>query len=103
MWFNLAAAQGEVKAVKARDRIAKRMTPADISKAQKLARVWLEKNREKPEGVGVFSKNGFIFFRLKEGNKQLTHSGRDHSPVLSPDQTFVVYSRQSDTRIAAGA
>ena len=103
MWFNLAAAQGEVKALKARDLIAKRTTPADISKAQKLARVWLEKNRKKPEGVGVFSKNGFIFLRLKERNKQLTHSGRDHSPVLSPDQTFVVYSRQSDTRIVAGA
>jgi hypothetical protein len=48
MWFNLAASRfppGEdrVKAVKKRDKIAKRMTPAQISKAQKLVREWRPK------------------------------------------------------------
>ena len=45
MWFNLAASgfpRGEDrdKAVKNRDTVAKRMTPAQISEAQKLAREW---------------------------------------------------------------
>ena len=45
MWFNLAASRlppGENRdnAVKARDAVAKRMTPAQIAEAQKLAREW---------------------------------------------------------------
>ena len=47
MWFNLAAAQGNKEAVTNRDIIAKLMTPADISKAQRLAREWSEKRRGK--------------------------------------------------------
>ncbi len=48
MWFNLAASRfplGEDrdKAVKNRDHVAKRMTPAQITKAQKLAREWKPK------------------------------------------------------------
>ncbi len=39
-WFNLAATQGDKEAEKYRDFVAKKMTPADISKAQKLARQW---------------------------------------------------------------
>ena len=39
-WFNLAATKGDKDAVKNRDDVAKKMTPADISKAQKLAREW---------------------------------------------------------------
>jgi uncharacterized protein len=41
MWFNLAAAGGE--AVEFRDKLAKRMTPAQIAEAQKLAREWKPK------------------------------------------------------------
>ena len=44
MWFNLAAANGDETASKNRDIIAKRMTTADISKAQSLARECLKKN-----------------------------------------------------------
>jgi uncharacterized protein len=44
MWFNLAAANGSETASKNRDIIAKRMTTADISKAQSLARECLKKN-----------------------------------------------------------
>ncbi len=48
MWYNLAASRfspGEKrnKAVKNRDIIAERMTPAQISEAQKLAREWRPK------------------------------------------------------------
>ena len=41
MWFNLSAAQGMSLAPKNRDIVAKRMTPAQIAEAQKLAREWL--------------------------------------------------------------
>ena len=44
MWFNLGAANGNEPASKNRDIIAKRMTTADISKAQSLARECLKKN-----------------------------------------------------------
>jgi uncharacterized protein len=43
MWFNLSAAQGNENAENARDNIAKRMTPAQIAEAQKLAREWQPK------------------------------------------------------------
>ncbi len=44
MWFNLAAAHGNEVASKVRDMIAARMTRADVSKAQRLAREWLVKH-----------------------------------------------------------
>ena len=45
MWYNLAAARmppGEERdtAVEIRDTIAKRMTPAQVAEAQRLAREW---------------------------------------------------------------
>jgi hypothetical protein len=43
MWLNLAAAQGEEAAPKARDMIAVRMTPAQLAEAQNLAREWKPK------------------------------------------------------------
>ncbi len=46
MWFNLAAAQGDKTGREYRDKIAKKMTPADISKAQAMAREWMEKHQE---------------------------------------------------------
>ena len=44
MWFNLAAAKGCDKAAKDRDVIAAKMMPADIAKAQRMAREWLAKH-----------------------------------------------------------
>jgi hypothetical protein len=44
MWFNLAAAGGDKDAVISRDRIAAQMTPAQVAKAQKLAREWKPKS-----------------------------------------------------------
>ena len=46
MWFNLAAARGHEKARAQRDIVAEKMAPADISKAQAMAREWLEKHQE---------------------------------------------------------
>ena len=43
MWFNIVAANGDKDAQKNRDIVAKRMTPADISKAQELARQCVRK------------------------------------------------------------
>jgi hypothetical protein len=40
LWFNLAAAQGIEDAVKARDAVAKLITPDQLGKAQQLAREW---------------------------------------------------------------
>jgi len=42
MWLNLAAAQGLDKAAERRERVAEKMTSANISKAQRMAREWLE-------------------------------------------------------------
>ena len=48
MWLNVAASsfppgKDRDKALKERDRVAKKMTPAQISEAQKLAREWRPK------------------------------------------------------------
>ena len=40
MWFNLAASRGERRAIKERDALARRMTPAERAHAQELARAW---------------------------------------------------------------
>jgi hypothetical protein len=44
MWWNIAASSGDKSSVKNRDIVAKRMTPSDISTAQKLARECVRKN-----------------------------------------------------------
>ena len=43
MWFSLAAAQGTKGAAEWRERLAARMTPAQIAEAQKLASEWKPK------------------------------------------------------------
>ena len=43
MWWNIAVSQGHKGAIRNRDIVAKRMTPADISAAQKLARECVSK------------------------------------------------------------
>jgi len=44
MWWNIAASSGNKNAVKSRGIVAKRMTPSQIAKAQKLARECVKKN-----------------------------------------------------------
>ena len=43
MWFNISASNGNKNAVKNRNLVTKKMTPTDISTAQKLARECVEK------------------------------------------------------------
>ena len=43
MWLNLAVANGAGEATELRDIVAKLMTPADLSKAQKMTREWKPK------------------------------------------------------------
>ncbi len=45
MWLSLAAKQGIERARKARDELAKKMTPAQIAEAQRLAREWKPKSK----------------------------------------------------------
>ncbi len=45
MWLNLAAKQGIERARKARDELAKKMTPAQLDEAQRLAREWKLKSK----------------------------------------------------------
>ena len=42
-WFNLGATSGDAKAVKNRDIVASKMTPAQIAEAQRLASAWRKK------------------------------------------------------------
>ena len=44
MWFNIAATSGDANAVKNRDITTRKMTAADIAKAQDLARACVNKN-----------------------------------------------------------
>ena len=43
MWFNISASTGNKNAIKYRNTVTKKMTPTDISTAQKLARECVEK------------------------------------------------------------
>jgi hypothetical protein len=44
MWLTLAAAHGDQEAVKYRDILAERLTPAELAEARKLAREWKPKS-----------------------------------------------------------
>ena len=46
IWYSLAAAQGGDQAAKNREIVAEKMSPADVSKAQRLAREWLAKHQK---------------------------------------------------------
>jgi len=43
MWLNLAASTGDEKAKSLRDIISKKMTPQQLTEAQRLAREWKPK------------------------------------------------------------
>ncbi len=45
MWLNLAEAKGVKEAVKLRDLLEERMTPAQLAEAQRLAREWKAKGK----------------------------------------------------------
>ena len=46
MWYSLAAANGDKKAGDLRDRLARKMTPAQIDLAQRLAQEWKPSRNE---------------------------------------------------------
>ena len=48
MWFSLSAAQGEQRAVKTLEMAERRMPPAQINEAQKLARDWKPATKPTP-------------------------------------------------------
>ena len=52
MWFNLAASRGEKEALKERDSLVAKMTPAERAEAQKRAREWRPKRRKADTGTG---------------------------------------------------
>jgi TPR repeat protein len=47
MWFSLAVARGLKAGTRGHDRVAKKMTPAQIAEAQKLAQAWRAKKKKK--------------------------------------------------------
>ena len=53
MWYNLAAVLGDKPATENRDAIAKIMTQADVSKAQRLARQWQSGQRSTKFGKRI--------------------------------------------------
>jgi len=46
MWYNLAAVQGNEMAVKNREVLVKKMTPEQITEAQRLAREWMAQHQK---------------------------------------------------------
>ena len=46
MWLSLAAAKGMKEAVKGRNLLERRMTPAQLAEAQQMAREWKPKGKE---------------------------------------------------------
>ncbi|MES9956406.1 MAG: SEL1-like repeat protein [Sedimenticola sp.] len=48
-WFNLAASQGKEGASNAREKVAARMTPQQVAKAQRLARNWKPQTSEQDD------------------------------------------------------
>ncbi|MDE0330227.1 MAG: SUMF1/EgtB/PvdO family nonheme iron enzyme [Nitrospinae bacterium] len=51
VWFNLAAARGEMAAVKERDALAAKMTPQQIASAQERARSWRPGGSERKQAA----------------------------------------------------
>jgi len=47
MWFSLAATNGNKKAARSRDLIAKKMSATKMAEAGKMAREWLKKHKKR--------------------------------------------------------
>jgi hypothetical protein len=47
MWFSLSSQNGNRKAAAERDLIAREMTPAQVTEAQRRVREWLQKYEER--------------------------------------------------------
>ncbi len=49
MWFNVSVLAGNKKAVKQREMVSRKMTPSQITKAQRLASEYVKKNYKRPK------------------------------------------------------
>jgi len=118
MWWNIAAASGNKKAFKDRDRIAKRMTPSQLAKAQDLARNFVAGNTiptarsetsspktdkvvSASSGSGfAVSSNGHVItnYHVIEGcqNVKIHHNGK------SIPATVVTFDPQNDLALLKG-
>ena len=47
----------------------------------------------------TFVKEGNVYFTIESQTRQLTQSGVDHAPLLSPDGTFIIFTRQIEVLI----
>ncbi|MBI4383572.1 MAG: PD40 domain-containing protein [Nitrospinae bacterium] len=47
----------------------------------------------------VFEKNGNIFLKVENNIVQLTKTGRDHAPLLSPDGKWVAFIREIEGKV----
>ena len=90
MWFNLAASRATIQqlhalAVTARDTVVARMTPVDLSEAQRLARSGTRRTRSLDHDVASMSKD--------DQQKRDSHTGRaglwppEKRPLVVPKAT----------------
>lgn len=55
---------------------------------------WSESSEVK---IKVFEKEGNIYYTTSSGKPiQITHAKKDHSPILSPDQKFIAFTRTTN-------
>ena len=102
MLFNLAAAQGQKAAVRARELIAKDMTPAQIAEAQKLAREWKPTKQPMPETLAeksaAFYRTAFLSGRQDRQLIQMNYPPRD-APTAALGETELSGARSRKVRV----
>ncbi|MBI4383573.1 MAG: PD40 domain-containing protein [Nitrospinae bacterium] len=47
----------------------------------------------------VFEKGGNIFLKVEDNVIQLTKTGRDHAPLMSPDGKWVAFTREIESKV----
>jgi uncharacterized protein len=91
MWFNIAFENGLKLAIKNRDVIAKKLTPADISKAQAMAREWMKKFEARK-----LKKQDENFDQMMEKTRQSQKTQHDPARPITISQ--IDYVRQQIAR-----
>ena len=90
VWFNLAAARGDLAAAKERDALAAKMTPKQIATAQERARTWQPSGGERKQDVLSLSAQA-----TREAQEFLAKLGYKPGPAdgLWGDRTARAYAR----------
>jgi hypothetical protein len=96
MWFNLAAAGGEIGAPKARAGVAEKMTPAQIAEAQELAREWKPKWRSRILGPDYHSVRTAIAPYPRRASSSLTNLQNSTASEAASAIVTVTTSSSSD-------